>query len=95
MPEQCRDAERRQAVQRFQKRVLADGVVNHRHFLAAGDLIDALHEILAGVNDGVSAAMRLRELRLLVAADDADHGGAKMFCPLAEDQADSAGRGVQ
>ena len=37
----------------------------------------------------------LRELRLLVAADGADHGGAEMLGPLAEDQADAAGRGVE
>ena len=95
MPEQRGDAERREAVERFQERVLADGVINDRNFLAAGDLVDALHEILAGVDDGVGAAMGLRELRLLVAADGADHGGAEMFGPLAEDQADAAGRGMQ
>ena len=98
-PEDCAeqrgDAERRQAIERFQERVLADGIVHHRHLLAAGDLLDAFDEILLGVNDRVGAAMGLGEFRLLLAADGADHGGAEMLGPLAEDQADAAGRGMQ
>ena len=95
LPEQRGDAERRQAIQRFEERVLADGIVDHRHLLAAGDLVDAFDEILARVDDGVGAAMGLGELGLFVAADGADHGGAEMLGPLAEDQADAAGRGMQ
>ena len=38
--------------------------------------------------------MRLGERRLLVAADRADHGGAEMLRPLADDEADPAGGGV-
>ena len=97
-PEDCAeqrgDAERREAVERFVERVLADGVVDDRHFLAAGDLVDARDEILARVDDGVVAAMGLGELRLFVVADGADHGGAEMLGPLADDQADAARRGM-
>ena len=39
--------------------------------------------------------MRLGELGLLVVADGADHGGAEMLCPLRQDEADAAGRGMQ
>ena len=38
--------------------------------------------------------MRLGELGLGVAADRADHRRAEMLCPLAEDEADAARRGV-
>src|ERR1700748_2010169 len=77
--EQRRDAERRQAIQRLQEGVLADGVVDNWALLAAGDLVDAFDEVLAGVDDGVGAAMGFGELRLLVIADGADHGGAEML----------------
>src|SRR5664279_4866145 len=53
LAEQGRDTERRQAIQRFQERVLADGVVNHGHLLAPRDLVDAFYEILARVDDGM------------------------------------------
>ena len=95
LTEQRDDAERGEAIQRFQEGVLADGVVDHGALLAAGDLRDALHEVLAGVDDGVVATMGFREFCFLVAADGADHGGAEMLGPLAEDEADAAGRGVQ
>ena len=39
--------------------------------------------------------MGLGEFCLLIAADGADHGGAEMLGPLAEDQADAAGRRMQ
>ena len=39
--------------------------------------------------------MGLGELRLVVAADGADDGGAEMLRPLAEDKADAARRGVK
>ena len=45
--EQRGDTERRQAVERFEERVLADGIIDHRHLLAPRDLVDAFDEILA------------------------------------------------
>ena len=40
------------------------------------------------------AAMRAGDLGLLLAADGADHGRAEMLGPLAHDQADAAGGGM-
>jgi hypothetical protein len=42
----------------------------------------------------VVAAVLAGELGLLVGAHGADHGGAEGLRPLADDQADAAGRGV-
>ena len=94
LAERGHQAERREAIERFVERVLADRIVDHREFLAAGDLVDARDEILAAVVDRMVAAIRLGERRLLVVADRADHGGAEMLGPLADDQPDPAGRGV-
>jgi hypothetical protein len=41
------------------------------------------------------AAMGPRQLRLLLRADRADDGGAEMIGPLAGDEADAAGRGME
>jgi hypothetical protein len=53
------------------------------------------HEILLLVEDDVVAAVGLRELGLVRAAGRADHRGAQVLRPLAGDQADAAGRGVE
>ena len=95
LAEQHGDTKRRQAVERLQESVLADGVVDRRHFLALRDFVDALREILARIDNCVGAAMGLGELCLLIVADGADDGGAEMLRPLAQDKADAAGRGVQ
>src|SRR6185503_14682268 len=50
--------------------------------------------LLAAVVDRVVAAMGLGERRLLVVADRADHRGTEMLGPLADDETDTAGRGV-
>ena len=84
-------AERTQAVERSGKGCLADPVVDHIAQLAAGDLLHPGDEILVAVEDGVMAAVRLGERRLLLRADGADHGGAEMVRPLAENEPDAAG----
>src|SRR5271169_6892831 len=83
------------AVERLHESVLADAVVDDRDFLPFGQLFHALDKILARVDDRVVAAVRLCELRLLVAADRADHRGAQRLRPLAGNQADAAGRAVE
>src|SRR4051812_318476 len=50
---------------------------------------------LLRVDDRVVAAVGPGQLRLLVRADRADHGRAQRLEPLAGDQADAAGRGVE
>jgi hypothetical protein len=47
------------------------------------DLVDALYEILARIDDGVGAAMGLGELRFLIAADSADDGWRLDASPIA------------
>ncbi len=84
-----------EAVERRRKRVLADAVKDDRHALAAGQRLDPLNEVLAGVDDRVRAAVRLRERRLLVRAHRADHRDAKRASPLAGDEADAAGGGME
>ena len=60
-----------------------------------GDALHPLHEILFVVIDDMIAAMGLREFGFGWAADGADHGGAELLHPLASDQADTAGGGVE
>ena len=71
-------------------------VVDHRHALAAGDLLDALDEVLARVDDRVRAAVgacassafsSLPTVPIIVTPS--------ALRPLAGDQADAAGRGVE
>ena len=83
-----------QASQRILEGRLADRIVDHRHALPARDLAHALDEILLGVDDRMIAAVCARDLGLFLAADGADHGRAEMLRPLAHDQADTAGRGM-
>ena len=45
-------------------------------------------------DDDMGRAMGARQFGLLLGGDHADHGGAEMLCPLAHDQPDTAGRGV-
>jgi hypothetical protein len=85
---------RLQALQRAHEGVLADRVVHHAHAFAPGDLLDPLGEVLARVDDGVVAAVGLGQRRLLVGTDGADHRGAEGARPLADDQADAAGGGM-
>ncbi len=90
--ERGKDAARRKTLQRILERGLADRIVDHRHALAAGDLAHAWRKIV--VAQHVVAAVGAGDFGLVVAADRADHGGAEMLGPLADDQADAAGRGV-
>jgi hypothetical protein len=60
------------------------------NFLASGNFLDALDEILLAVVDHVVRAVRLRKLGLLVRANGSDHGRADRLQPLAGNQADAA-----
>jgi len=95
LAEQRDEAERRQAIERFEERVLADGVVNHRHHLSAGDLLHTGDEVLLRVVDDMGAAVLARQRSLPLAAHGADHGRAEVLRPLAEDEADATSRGAQ
>jgi hypothetical protein len=88
-------AERGEALERRLEGVLADGIIHHRHALAAGDLLDPRGHVLAVVADRMGAAMGAGELGLGIAADGADHGGAEMLGPLAGDEPHPAGRGME
>ena len=88
-------AERAQAVERLVPGVLADRVVDHLDALAAGDLLDPRGEVLAAVVDREGGAVVARQRAFLVAAGGADQLQAERLRPLAGDQADAAGRGVE
>ncbi len=49
---------------------------------------------LAMPHHGMGGAMRPRQFGLLLAGHHADHGGAEVLRPLAQDQPDAAGRGM-
>src|SRR5438445_252585 len=53
-----------QAIERLEEGVLADGIVDHRHFLPAGDLVHPRDEVFLRVDDRMRRAMVARELRL-------------------------------
>ncbi len=80
-----------QAVQGAHEGLLAHGVVDRVHALAAGDLPHPGNEVLAGVDDGVVAAVGTGDLRLGIGAHGADHRGPQAPGPLAGDQADATG----
>jgi len=92
--ERDQHAARRQTAQRFRERVLADGIAHHRHAAALGQRYDGVDEILLGVDDGGIASMRTGDRGLLLGPDRADHVGAEVLGPLAEQDPDAAGRGM-
>src|SRR5262249_15034015 len=94
-PEADEIAERLQAIERSGKRRLADAVIDDLAGLAAGDLLDALGEVLVAIEDDVIAAVLLGKVDLVGRPHGADHGGAKMLGPLAGDEADAAGGSVE
>ena len=63
-------------------------------FRALGDLVDPLGEILVAIEDRVLRARLLGERGLLRRADAADHRCAQRLAPLAEDEPDAPGRGM-
>ena len=82
------------AGQRARKRGLADAVIDHVAEFVAADLLDARDEILLVVEDDVIAAIGEREIGLCLGADGADDVRAQRLRPLAREQADAAGGGV-
>ena len=60
----------------------------------AGEFVHPRGDILCARIDDMIAAAGLGDCELVVAADRADHGGAKRLCPLAEQRAHAARRGV-
>src|SRR5262249_18485186 len=88
------EAARGEAREALVPRRLADAVVDHLQALATSDALDLGFEILARVVDPHVRAGIARELRLLFARDGADHAGPAHLRDLAEQQPDTAGRGV-
>src|SRR6202011_4470820 len=78
----------------FVERILADRIIDDRQLLALSDLSHSGDEILAPIDDRMIATVLLDERCLFIVADRADHGSAKMLCPLADDQSDTTGRGM-
>ena len=87
-------AARAEAIQRSLECFLAHRVVDHRQSLALGDPAHPVGEVLLGIDDRMVAAMVAGQFRFLPAADGADDGRAQMLGPLAKDQPDPAGGGV-
>ncbi len=69
-------------------------IVDNRQLFARGDLDDAGDKIFAAINDRVIAPVSLDQCCLFIIAHGADDSGAEMLCPLAHDQPDTAGRGM-
>ncbi|CAD5377767.1 hypothetical protein OF001_U230019 [Pseudomonas sp. OF001] len=82
-------------VQRGHEGVLADAVEHHVDADAIGQLAHALGDVLVAVVDGVVAAMGAGDFGLGLGGHGADHGQAEQLGPLRDDQADTAGGGVQ
>ena len=87
-------AERAQRIERSEKRVLADGVVDDVRALPARELLHARSEVVAALDQHVLATHGPHHRCLGVAADDGDHVRAEMQRPLRQDAADAAGGGV-
>src|SRR6185369_13768908 len=85
---------RAQALERPFPGVLAHRVVDHRHFLAAGDRLYALDEVLAAVVHDVLSAVRLGKGALFVRAGSTYDRDAEVLEPLTGDRANAAGGSV-
>ena len=86
--------ERLQRVQRRLEGRLADRIVGRGDALAAGNFAHSGRDILVAVQNRMVTAIGPRELRLLFRADAADDVGAEQVGPLAQDQADATGSGI-
>jgi hypothetical protein len=64
------------------------------HAGAAGQIAHRIGNIGIGIIDHMVAAERCGDFGFFIAAGGADHGGAQMLCPLAENVADAAGGGM-
>ena len=95
VPEADHQAEGLQAVERREERVLADRVVDDRHARPAGDLPHPSGDVLPRRDDDVVAAVGPGDRRLLVRADGADDRRPEGLQPLAGDEADPAGGGME
>ncbi len=87
-------AARGQAGQGIVEGVLADGVVGHVHAAAVGELLDGVHHVLFPVENHMVAAVAAGAFGFVLAADGADHGGAQVARPLAQQLPDPAGGGL-
>ncbi len=93
--ERHQQAARREAVERCDEGVFADAVVHDRHFFTAGQRDHPRGNVFGRVVDDVVAAARACELGFFRGTDRADHRDAEVARPLAGDQSDTAGRGVE
>ena len=73
----------------------ADAVVDHRQHGAIAEFAHPRHHVVLRCQQAVRVAVGERPLALAFAADDTDDLGADGRGPLAEEQADAAGRGVE
>src|SRR5258708_35457682 len=87
-------AERLDAVERSWKGRLANPVIDHLAELATGDFLHLRNEILIALENNMMGAVLPRELGLLLRADGPDHIGTEVARPLACDEADAAGGGM-
>src|SRR5260370_36404941 len=87
-------AERLDAVERGREGRLANPVIDHLAELAAGDLLHLRSEILIAVENDMMGAVLLRKLALLLRADGPAHISTEVVRPLACDEADAAGSGM-
>ena len=87
-------AEGLEAIERSREGRLADAVIDHMAFPALGDLAHALGEILLAVEDRMFRARLFGELGLLRRADGADYGRPQRLAPLAKNEPDASGRGM-
>ena len=75
-------------------RVLAHAVVDALDAVAASEGEDLVDDALLGVVDDVVRAILARQRRLFLGGHGANDGGAQVRGHLAEEQADTAGGGV-
>jgi hypothetical protein len=86
--------ERRQTIDGRIKGILADGIIGRLNAGAVGDVAYLGDDILVTVQDRMIAAIGPRQFGLFLRADTADHRRSHVFGPLTEDQANTAGGGI-
>src|SRR5262249_3428924 len=88
------DAERLDAIEGGRKGRLANAVIDHLAQLPTGDLLHLGDEILVAVEDHVMGAVFLGEFGFVSRSDGADYVRPEVVGPLAGDEPDAAGGGM-
>ncbi len=88
------EAARMKTVETFLESGFANRVVHNVDASVTGEALDFFGEVAFGVDNDVIRAMISGELRFFFCRDGSDHGSARNFCDLQEQETHTAGCGM-